>query len=280
MSYVSESRDGRCASAFGTDSAAIRILLLGIAFQVAMFVPSLLALFFDERMVNGINLWIKPLKFQLSLSLHMLTMALLLPLLSKQWQESRLMRYTGSAVAFSALFETAYITLQSSRGRASHYAVSTGFEALMWSLMGVGAVVLVVGSFIQGVAIWRSTPMPRTGLRLGAILGLTIGSLLTLFTAGFMSSSLVVETGRMVAGVKSDVNGLPLVGWSTTGGDLRVSHFFATHMMQALPMVGMLADRWVPKGSKATIVIATAFSVFLVVLTFRQALQGKAFLVL
>ena len=32
---------------------------------------------------------------------------------------------------------------------------------------------------------------------------------------------------------------MALTGWSTVGGDLRVSQFLATHMIQALPIIGI-----------------------------------------
>jgi hypothetical protein len=257
---------------------AQRILLLGVGFQVAMFLPSLMAYWFDERLVNGVNIWTKPLKFQISLSLHMLTMLWLLPLLSKEWIQTRIIRWTAYVVSFSALVETAYITLQSARGRGSHYNTGSAFEALMWSLMGVGAVSLVVGSFILGVIIWRSKNMDQTGYRLGAILGLTIGFVLTLITAGYMSSNLIVESGRWVSGVKSDISGLPLIGWSTKGGDLRVSHFFATHTMQALPLVGLVTDKIIPRTSRLLVIAGALLASALVAFTFQQALQGRPFL--
>jgi hypothetical protein len=257
---------------------AQRILLLGLGFQVAMFLPSLMAYRFDERLINGINIWTKPLKFQISLSLHMATMLWLMSLVSKEWLSSRLMRWTAYVVSFSALVETAYITLQSARGRGSHYNTESAFEAFMWSLMGVGAVSLVAGSFILGVTIWRAKSMDQTGYRLGAILGLTIGSVLTLITAGYMSSSLIVESGRWVSGVKSDISGLPIVSWSTKGGDLRVSHFFATHIMQALPLVGLVSDKITPRTSRMLVIAIALLASALVAFTFQQALQGRPFL--
>ena len=34
-----------------------------------------------------------------------------------------------------------------------------------------------------------------------------------------------------------DATGLPFFHWSTTGGDLRVAHFAALHIMQAVPLI-------------------------------------------
>jgi hypothetical protein len=257
---------------------ARRVLIFGIGFQLAMFIPSLMAYLVDDRLVNAINIWTKPLKFQVSLSIHMLTLIWLMPLLSDAWQRSRSIRWSATGVAFAAMAETAYIVLQSARGLGSHYVVQTPMEAAGYAAMGIGAVALVLGSFILGIGIWRSAGRDRPGFRLGAILGLTIGSALTLLTAGYLSSGRLIETGRWVSGLKNDASGLPLLGWSTAGGDLRVTHFFATHMMQVLPLLGLAADRLAPNKVRWVVGSAAFAGVAAVAATFLQAWNGRAFL--
>ena len=274
-SAVQPVRSGQSAS----PDLARNALIFGIGFQVAMFAPSLIAYALDERLVNAINIWTKPLKFQVSLVLHMLTMIWLMPLLSQAWQRSRSIRWSATAVAFAATAETAYIVLQSARGRGSHYIVQTPLEAAGYAAMGIGAVTLVLGSFILGIAIWLSRGHDRAGFRLGAILGLTAGSVLTLVTAGYLSTSLAVETGRWVGGLRNDATGLPLLGWSTTGGDYRVAHFFATHTMQALPLLGLAADRFAPARARLVIRVAATVCAAVVAATFMQARNGSPFLV-
>src|SRR5262249_26968444 len=52
-------------------------------------------------------------------------------------------------------------------------------------------------------------------------------------------------------GAREGGPGLPVVGWSTVGGDLRVARFLALHAMQALPLAGWAVDRWLRARSAA-----------------------------
>lgn len=42
-----------------------------------------------------------------------------------------------------------------------------------------------------------------------------------------------------IGGDQTDATGIPLLGWSTTGGDLRPAHFLGMHVMQILPGVAL-----------------------------------------
>jgi len=64
-----------------------------------------------------------------------------------------------------------------------------------------------------------------------AILTLAVG-----FTLGGMGS-------HWIGGDQTDATGLPLFGWSTTGGDLRPAHFVGLHIMQILPITALTGSR-------------------------------------
>lgn len=207
------------------------------------------------------------------------TLLLLLPTLRVEAVTSRLACGTALAVAVSATLEIAYLTLQAARGRASHFNDSTQLEATLYQVMGIGALALVVCSFISGWMVWRqSRPELGLGLRTGAAWGLMMSAVLTLITAGVLSSGAIDGPGHWVGGVKTDAGGLFLVGWSRTGGDLRVPHFFATHIMQALPLLGLLLDRFQPTHARLGVWIGATLSVAVVTATFLQALSGRPFI--
>lgn len=256
-----------------------RVLIVGIGLSAALALPSLVALGLDDRLINGISVWSKPLKFQASLAMMLLTLILLLPLIEARTRAGLGVFLASLMAAITANGEVFYITLQAARGRASHFNDSTAFEAMAYSVMGVGAALLVLSSLVIGVYILRR---PRAGapagLRLGGGWGLVLGSVATLITAFALGGGQIDGPGHWVGGIKTDIGGLPLFGWSRTGGDLRVPHFFATHIMQALPILGLCLDRLASRFAKPGIALGAFISIAVVIGTFVQAVQGRPFL--
>jgi hypothetical protein len=90
--------------------------------------------------------------------------------------------------------------------------------------------------------------------------------------------------GAHDVGVVGGGKGMPLTGWSTVGGDLRIPHFVGMHALQALPLLAMLLVvlcRWLPVLRPAPrrarlIVIAGVGYAGLVALVTWQAERGQS----
>lgn len=107
------------------------------------------------------------------------------------------------------------------------------------------------------LAIWlirqRMADVPFAwSLRLGVLIasvGMAAAFLMTTPTADQLAVAQggggMPQVGAHGVGVAEDGPGLPFLGWSTEGGDLRAPHFVGLHAMQALPLWGgLLLRRW------------------------------------
>lgn len=239
-----------------------------------MMLPSALALAVDPRTVNGISVWVKPLKFEVSLSVHALTLAWVLLLLPVVERARRTITILAAVFVAAAVFEIAYIVLQAARGQASHYNLATPLARLMYGLMGIGAVTMMIVTAWLGAIVLRRGEGPRV-LVLGAGLGLILGAVLGGLTGSYMAA----QPGHWVGGIATDAGGLPIVGWSRTGGDLRVAHFAGLHAMQALPAAAWLAWRALaPRWQAPAVWGAAALVSLATVAVFMQATAGKPLL--
>ncbi len=249
-------------------------LLWGAALVlVAMMAPTLAAYLIDDRLLNGINVWTKPLKFEISIALFFATLAWFWGYLPEARQGGRFLNaYAVAAVAAGAL-EIAYIVIQAARGVPSHFSDRSALEAMAYQAMGMGAVLMTSLALVLGIALARThradlAPALRWSVVLGLVLTFVLGT-----GAGI---AIAANNGHWVAAAATDAGGLPVFGWTRQGGDLRVGHFFGIHAMQILPLLG-LAVSGSRRGTALVWLGAAAFTA-LTVATTLQALAGIPFL--
>ena len=179
------------------------------------------------------------------------------------------------ALAFLAActIEMGWIILQGARAQQSHFNLTTPFNSFMYSVMAFMAVIIVGAAGAVGLAVLADGDAPAAPpLKLAIILGLVGGTVLTLITAFTIGGRL----SPFVGGVPAADARMMLTGWSRMAGDLRVSHFLATHMIQVLPLFALAIERLAP--SRATLVMVLAFAAGWTLLTwqeFRGALKGE-----
>jgi hypothetical protein len=157
--------------------------------------------------------------------------------------------------------------------QASHYNFTSPLYSTIYSVMGLGAVSLML------IGVWMAVVISRRyGTRdvyaFAVVVGLWISAVLGIAYGWYMGS----KTGHWVGGAPTDAGGWWLVRWARDGGDLRVSHFFAVHAMQLVPFVGWFAARYAARRTAVVIVVAfaglyAAFTTF----TFLQALASRPF---
>lgn len=226
--------------------------------------------FIDARLFNGVSVWEKPAKFFLSLSLHMATLAWGLALVPATSRQTPVIHWTSIVVLAAAIGEMVYITFRAARGEASHFNTGTTIAWLLYAAMGLGAVTISAATGYIGWRILKEAP--ASGLAFATGLGFILAGLLAVLFGGYMSS----QDGHWVGGNLSDATGLPFFHWSTTGGDLRVAHFFGLHIMQALPVLGFLVAGF--SLARQLIILGVILWVGLTCVTFIQAISGTPFI--
>ena len=227
----------------------------------------------DPRLLDGASRWAKPMKFSIATALHFGTLALVVHYLSGEWQARRALLLLAALSIAAAIGEVGYIAVKAGQMEASHFNVSTPFHALMFSLMALGAVAIVAASGGVGLAaLVDGEARLEPAVRLAVGIGLIAGTALTLVTAFRLGGNMSHHVGTELPGAAR----MPITGWSLSVGDLRPAHFFATHMMQAVPLAGVLAARVLPGATAIIAVLVFALLwVALVWIAFQDALAGR-----
>lgn len=258
---------------------------LGLSMAVlALFCT--VAVFVDHRQLLGVDLWEKPLKFAISTAVYSITWSWLIPQLGRA---RRLAWWAGTVSAALLLVELVIITGAAAADTTSHFNVSTSFATTLWAIMAVSISTVWVMTFVVSILLFltRLGDAARSlSIRAGAILALVGMALAFLMTGpqGDQMSDYKGVIGAHSVGLADGGPGLPLLGWSTVGGDLRIPHFVGMHALQAIPIFLILlelASRRVTVLRDATtrlrlvFVVVIAYAAALAVLTW-QALRGQS----
>lgn len=241
--------------------------LFGFAVAMAVLVPVLAVLAaVDDRVLLGAPVWLKPLKFAVSFAAYAGTLAWLLG----QLRERALQKVGWVIVAASAV-EMMIIAGQAARGVRSHFNTDTAVNTALFDVMGATVVVLWLATLAVALRFLREPGRDRaagTAVRLGlavSLLGMAVGYVM-------------VAKGAHTVGLADGGPGLPLVGWSTTGGDLRTAHFIGMHALQGLPLIAavLAAVGRLDEQTRVRLVrVAGAAWTGLIVLLTGQALQAQ-----
>lgn len=222
----------------------------------------------DPTEILGINRWIKPAKFFISITIFLWTIAIFLEHLPAS---DRVKSTLSWSMILIFAIEMAVIVGQPLRGRTSHFNVGSPFDGAVFATMGIAiAVLTLIVIYLTFLYFISDIRLPRSiawGIRFGLLM-----MVLASFQGAYMSQHL-----SHAVGVPDGGAGLPLVNWSTEGGDLRVAHFLGMHGLQAIPLAAIFFD-WISRrwSLLATIVFAAIYA-GLFSAVFVQALLGRPF---
>jgi hypothetical protein len=243
--------------------------LFGFAVLMAVLAAVLIVLaLIDHRTVLGAPVWIKPLKFAISLAAYAGVLAWMLGQLPQP-----VLQRAGWVIVGASAIEILIITVQAGRGVRSHFNDDDALGQILFSVMGASIMVLYVATLVIAARFLRtpgSDLVAGTAIRLGLVVGV----------AGLSVGFLMVAVNAHSIGVPDGGPGLLLTGWSTTGGDLRVAHFAGMHALQVLPLFAALlhalaGDRVAAQTQQRIVVVAAAAYFAVVLLLLWQALRAQ-----
>jgi hypothetical protein len=262
------------------------LMSVGLVMLATLF-ATMVGLMLDNRVITGQPAWLKPAKFAISISIYIFTFLWLLTFVKGR---KGLVNFAAWVTAIGFVVEMAIIGAQVVRGTESHFNFRTDLDAILFAVMGMTIVAVWIMGLLLAVMLMVQRIEDRPfawSLRIGVVLalvGMAVAFLMTSPTSPQLAAlKLGAEETLMGAhsvGVADGGPGLPIVGWSTEGGDLRIAHFIGIHAMQVLPFIGWFISRRlrnVSTGSKVSLVLTAGLSYggLIGILTW-QALRGQS----
>ncbi len=225
------------------------LTILGGA-MILVFLATLAGVLLDHRIITGAPAWLKPAKFAVSVSVYCFTFVWLLGFVESR---QRLARFAANMTVVSFIVEMMVILTQAARGTTSHFNLTAPLNSFLWLTMGAFIIVVWMMNLLLAIVLTFERIPNRPvawSLRLGllvSLVGMAAAFLMVRPTPNQMTAMAAGRGPHIVGahsvGVGDGGPGLPVVGWSTAGGDLRVAHFVGIHAMQVLPFFGWYIAR-------------------------------------
>ncbi len=232
--------------------------------NVALLLIAIVGWTVDDTVVSGINAWIKPMKFAVSVTVYAWTFAWLLFYLPHAKQ----VKWISILVVVCMTVENTAIFMQAFRGVPSHFNVSTALDGAVFATMGLFILINTVVITWVFILFWlpgvRLSPSMLAAWRCGIFLFLVGG-----VSGGIMSGHL-----SHAVGVAEGNAALPFLNWSLRGGDLRIPHFLTLHGLQVMAFFGV----WSSRRTVSTLPVTLFFVGYSVVCIALHviALEGKS----
>lgn len=263
-----------------------RPLLALAGAMVLLAVFSAVAAVVDPREVTGLNVWLKPLKFAISTAVYSVTLSWLIGQLHRLHRAGWI---AGTVATVGLAIELVIITGFAAIGDTSHFNITTPLHTAAWSVMAVSISVVWATTLVVAIALFRNRLGDRArtlAIRAGAVIAILGMGLAFLMTGpqGDQISDYDGIIGAHTVGAADGGPGLPLLGWSTVAGDLRIPHFIGMHALQVLPLFAIaleLLARRVPAlvgvvvRSRLVLVAAVTYLAVIALVTL-QALSGES----
>jgi hypothetical protein len=262
-----------------------RPLIFSAAVMVLIAIFAGAGLIFDDRVLVGVPIWLKPFKFAVSIAVYAATLAWMISLLQKGKRVAQGMAWVSTVML---LVEMVALITQTVRGVPSHFNHTPGFDSLVFSTMGTAIAVLWGANVVVAFLLMRQRVLDGPmvwAIRLGmvvALLGMAVAFLmppptpeqLALLKNGVNPAMI----GAHSVGVPDGGPGMPITGWSTVAGDLRIPHFLGIHAMQVLPLLALALRRRFESDVVRTrlVLVGGVFYAGLLALTLWQALRGQS----
>ncbi len=225
----------------------------------------LLGLLVDSRIVQGVNPWLRPLRFCIESLILMVTLSWLL----HHPGPSKDLPFLGWILSMSLSIQIGLLCSQSYRGISVYFHQATSADKIISQFLFFCAI--SVAFIMAGYLILFC--MTASGITQGFLWGIRLGFLF--FLLGCTQALFIWKFQSWTVGGPDGSPGIPFFNWSTQYGDLRIAPILGFHALQLLPITGFLLDKSGISYPLIFLVIVASGWLCLQMLVFLQALSGK-----